>query len=193
MDEFGDYREIISLPNPAIEDIASAPAALRAQFDTGQIAGYVRDSSEIANHGSLSSVLFEFPSVRVERKNAAGDFIVTLPGTGSSRCLANVIVDGQKSDFGEHVEAFQKMFDENFFENSYRCDAELGFRIFRRTGRKPLFHPSATLRHLMAKGGNRLFGQKGYPFLPEFLSKIHLLVRRPSRERRDRRRQGMAQ
>lgn len=63
--------------------------------------GYVRDSSEIANHGSLSSVLFEFPSVRVERKNAAGDFIVTLPGTGSSRCLANVIVDGQKSDFDQ--------------------------------------------------------------------------------------------
>ena len=63
--------------------------------------GYVRDSSEIANHGSLSSVLFEFPSVRVDRKNVAGDFIVTLPGTGSARCVANVIIDGQKSDFDQ--------------------------------------------------------------------------------------------
>lgn len=63
--------------------------------------GYMRDSTEIANHGTLSSVLFEFPSVRVERKNVFGDFVVTLPGTGASRCLANVLIDGQKSDFEE--------------------------------------------------------------------------------------------
>ena len=63
--------------------------------------GYVRDSSEIANHGTLSSVLFEFPTVQVSRKNVAGDFVVTLPGTGASRCLANVVIDGQKSDFDQ--------------------------------------------------------------------------------------------
>jgi hypothetical protein len=63
--------------------------------------GYVRDSSEIANHGTLSSVLFEFPTVQVSRKNVAGDFVATLPGTGASRCLANVVIDGQKSDFDQ--------------------------------------------------------------------------------------------
>ena len=63
--------------------------------------GYVRDSSEIANHGTLSSVLFEFPTVQVSRKNVAGDFVVTLPGTGAARCLANVVIDGQKSDFDQ--------------------------------------------------------------------------------------------
>jgi hypothetical protein len=63
--------------------------------------GYVKDSTEIANHGSLFSVLFEFPNVRVDRKNVAGDFVVTMPGTGASRCLANVIIDGQKSDFDQ--------------------------------------------------------------------------------------------
>jgi hypothetical protein len=63
--------------------------------------GYVRDSTEIANHGSMFSVLFEFPSVRVDRRNAAGDFTVTMPGTGAARCLANVLVDGQKSDFDQ--------------------------------------------------------------------------------------------
>ena len=29
MDEFGDYRQIISLPNPAIEDIAAPDVGLR--------------------------------------------------------------------------------------------------------------------------------------------------------------------
>jgi carboxypeptidase family protein len=63
--------------------------------------GYMRDSSEIANHGTLSSVLFEFPGVQVNRRSVAGDFVVTLPGTGSNRCVANVIIDGQKSDFDQ--------------------------------------------------------------------------------------------
>jgi Carboxypeptidase regulatory-like domain len=63
--------------------------------------GHIRDSTEIANHGSLFSVMYEFPSVQVERKNAAGDFVVTMPGTGAARCLANVIIDGQMADFDQ--------------------------------------------------------------------------------------------
>ena len=63
--------------------------------------GNVKDSTEIANHGTLFSVMFEFPGVQVERKNTAGDFIVTMAGTGANRCVANVIIDGQKSDFDQ--------------------------------------------------------------------------------------------
>ena len=65
------------------------------------LAGYSKDSTEIADHGSLFSVMHEFPSVRVERKNAFNDFIVTMPGTGATRCVANVIIDGIKSDFDQ--------------------------------------------------------------------------------------------
>lgn len=63
--------------------------------------GYRRDSTEIATHGSLFSVLFEFPNVQVNRRGAAGEFVVTMPGTGGTRCLANVVIDGQKSDYQE--------------------------------------------------------------------------------------------
>ena len=30
-----------------------------------------------------------------------GEFVVTMPGTGGARCLANVVIDGQKSDYQE--------------------------------------------------------------------------------------------
>jgi len=63
--------------------------------------GYVKDSTQIANHGNMFSVMFEFPSVRVERKNVYGDFVVTMNGTGANRCVANVIIDGQKADFDQ--------------------------------------------------------------------------------------------
>jgi len=61
--------------------------------------GYVKDSTQIADHGNMFSVMFEFPSVRVERKSVYGDFVVTMAGTGAARCLANVIINGQKADF----------------------------------------------------------------------------------------------
>jgi hypothetical protein len=63
--------------------------------------GYVKDSTQIANHGNMFSVMFEFPSVRVERKNVYGDFVVTMNATGANRCVANVIIDGQKADFDQ--------------------------------------------------------------------------------------------
>jgi len=50
--------------------------------------------------------------------------------------------------------------DENFSGGSHRCDAELGYRLFGRTGRKVRFDPSAHLRHLHSGGGTRAFGAK---------------------------------
>jgi protocatechuate 3,4-dioxygenase beta subunit len=65
-------------------------------------AGYTRDSTEIANHGTLSSVFFEFPSVRVESIRSAGTaFMISMPATSGGRCMANVIIDGRRSDFQE--------------------------------------------------------------------------------------------
>ena len=63
--------------------------------------GYIRDSTEVANHGTMFSVFFEFPSVQVNRRGAAGEFVVTMPGTGANRCLANVVIDGMKSDYAD--------------------------------------------------------------------------------------------
>ena len=63
--------------------------------------GYYRDSTAIANHGSLFSVFFEFPSVKVERTRIGSDFAVILPGTSNRQCLANVVIDGRNSDFME--------------------------------------------------------------------------------------------
>jgi hypothetical protein len=64
-------------------------------------AGYFRDSTDVRNHGSLFSVFFEFPNVRTERAGRGTDFYVTLPGTGAARCLANVVIDGRRTDFDE--------------------------------------------------------------------------------------------
>jgi hypothetical protein len=50
--------------------------------------------------------------------------------------------------------------DENFIGSNYRNDAEMAHRIVKRTGRKVRFVPEAMLRHLLAAGGNRAFGEK---------------------------------
>jgi hypothetical protein len=50
--------------------------------------------------------------------------------------------------------------DENFRGSNYRNDAEIAYRIVARTGKKIRFVPGASLRHLLANGGNRAFGQK---------------------------------
>jgi hypothetical protein len=64
-------------------------------------AGYFRDSTEIAAHGSLFSVFFEFPNVRVQRTGQGSDFVVILPGTSSRQCLANLVIDGRRSQYDE--------------------------------------------------------------------------------------------
>ncbi len=50
--------------------------------------------------------------------------------------------------------------DENFFGATYRNDAEISYRIYRRTGTKVRFVPEAGLRHLAAGGGTRAYGTK---------------------------------
>jgi glycosyltransferase involved in cell wall biosynthesis len=50
--------------------------------------------------------------------------------------------------------------DENYCGSNYRNDAEMSYRIFRRTGVKVRFVPEAGMRHLYAGGGNRAFGAK---------------------------------
>jgi GT2 family glycosyltransferase len=50
--------------------------------------------------------------------------------------------------------------DEAFRGGAYRCDAEVGFRLLARTGRRVRFEPSAAVRHLHAEGGTRAHGHK---------------------------------
>jgi glycosyltransferase involved in cell wall biosynthesis len=50
--------------------------------------------------------------------------------------------------------------DENFSGSNYRDDAEMGYRIFSRCGRRARFVPAAGLRHIHASGGIRAFGGK---------------------------------
>lgn len=50
--------------------------------------------------------------------------------------------------------------DENFSGSNYRDDAEIGYRVFRRSGKKAQFVPEGGVRHLHAGGGVRAFGAK---------------------------------
>jgi len=50
--------------------------------------------------------------------------------------------------------------DENFAGGAYRCDADLGFRLWTFTGRRARFEPRASVRHLQAGGGTRAHGAK---------------------------------
>ena len=50
--------------------------------------------------------------------------------------------------------------DENYREPNYRNDAELAYRIVNRLHRRIAFVPEASVRHLLAPGGNRAFGAK---------------------------------
>ena len=62
--------------------------------------GYVRDSTEIAAHGTLASVFYTFPSVEVRRTGMGHDFILTLP-LGAGRCPANLLIDGRQATHDE--------------------------------------------------------------------------------------------
>jgi glycosyltransferase involved in cell wall biosynthesis len=50
--------------------------------------------------------------------------------------------------------------DENYRGYNYRNDSELAYRIYERTGKRLTFLPDASIRHLLAAGGNRAFGAK---------------------------------
>ena len=50
--------------------------------------------------------------------------------------------------------------DENYHGSNYRNDAVLAYRIVNRSHRRIAFVPEASVRHLLAPGGNRAFGSK---------------------------------
>lgn len=50
--------------------------------------------------------------------------------------------------------------DENFSGCTYRHGSELAYRLAARFGRRPRFLPTASLRHLYARGGQRAHGAK---------------------------------
>jgi hypothetical protein len=50
--------------------------------------------------------------------------------------------------------------DENYHGSNYRNDAVLAYRIVNRSHRRIAFVPEASVRHLLAPGGNRAFGAK---------------------------------
>ncbi len=50
--------------------------------------------------------------------------------------------------------------DESFVGGSYRCDADLGYRLRDLTGKPAHFEPAASVRHLQASGGTRAHGAK---------------------------------
>jgi hypothetical protein len=58
-------------------------------------AGYMFDSTVIANRGTLSSLFFELPSARVERTGKFNDFFISLPAM-VGRCIANLWIDGSQ-------------------------------------------------------------------------------------------------
>jgi hypothetical protein len=63
--------------------------------------GYLRDSTAIGVHGTMFSVLHSFPSVEAVRTGSGTKFIVLLPGRMGQKCLANLIIDGRRSDYDE--------------------------------------------------------------------------------------------
>jgi GT2 family glycosyltransferase len=50
--------------------------------------------------------------------------------------------------------------DENFTGSNYRNDTEMAYRVCAATGTRVRFVADASLRHLLAQGGNRAFGAK---------------------------------
>ncbi len=72
------------------------------------------------------------------------------------------IVPVMAGNFGVRRETFLAVggMDEVFEGGAHRCDAEVGYRLLARTGRRTRFVPGASLRHLLAGGGTRAHGHK---------------------------------
>jgi hypothetical protein len=62
-------------------------------------AGYVLDSTDLAQRGRLSSAFEGFPSVEV--RSTRGQFTLTFPGSAGDRCVPVVFIDGRKTDLDE--------------------------------------------------------------------------------------------
>ena len=63
--------------------------------------GYVRDSTAVGAHGTLFSALYSFPSVEPKRTGSGTNFVILLPGMMGGKCLANLIIDGRRSDYDD--------------------------------------------------------------------------------------------
>ncbi|HEX6049848.1 MAG TPA: carboxypeptidase regulatory-like domain-containing protein [Gemmatimonadaceae bacterium] len=93
----------------------TAPAAVRrliAAFDERRRdgSGYMMDSTEIASRGTLASVFHSAPSAEVQYlgTGSASEFVVTFPGkarpgSGTTRCVANLVIDGRQAEFQEFL------------------------------------------------------------------------------------------
>ena len=62
-------------------------------------AGYVLDSTALAQRGRLSSAFEGFPSVEV--RSTRGQFSLTFPDSRGARCAPVVFIDGRKTDVDE--------------------------------------------------------------------------------------------
>jgi len=62
-------------------------------------AGYVLDSTDLAQRGRLSSAFEGFPSVEV--RSTRGQFSLTFPGPSGDRCVPAVFIDGRNTDLAE--------------------------------------------------------------------------------------------
>ena len=82
--------------------VTARPEVLRVirEFEERRRAGfgYARDSTTIATRGTMSAVFFDLPGVRVEFLSAS-QFALSLTSARGGRCLANVIIDGMRSNF----------------------------------------------------------------------------------------------
>ena len=87
------------------------------------------------------------------------DFDLGFNAAYSRRCEIVALMAG---NFAMRRETFIAVggMDENYRGSNYRNDSEMAFRIVQRTGRRILFLPDASIRHLLAGGGNRAFGAK---------------------------------
>jgi hypothetical protein len=62
-------------------------------------AGYVLDSTDLAQRGRLSSAFEGFPSVEV--RSTRGQFTLTFPEASGGRCVPAVFIDGRETDLDE--------------------------------------------------------------------------------------------
>ena len=88
-----------------------------------------------------------------------GDFSLRFNAAFARRCEVVALMAG---NFAIRRETFLLVggMDENYRGSNYRNDSEMAYRIFKRTGQRLRFVPEASIRHLLAAGGNRSFGHK---------------------------------
>jgi glycosyltransferase involved in cell wall biosynthesis len=130
------------------DDIIPSPQLLKAHRSA-----HILDNDLAATAGQVLQPWDKTPVDQVQ------DFDLNFNFAYSRACETGTLMSGNFSIQRETFFAIGGM-DENFIGSNYRNDSEMGYRIVRKTGRKIRFVPEATLRHLLAEGGNRAFGEK---------------------------------